>query len=119
MVTTPIDKFCNYYRKKEEFLRELNSIQNVEERRRRLLEELNCFMVNYNVTKASLAEYELFSGHRHAGLYALYLFQKTTGIDFNICEHFKMWYNRHGEQQRCEKIGRVRCLGDTRNCELK
>ena len=79
---------------------------------------LNNILMNMNVTKCSLSDLE--SENPHASLYLTFLLQSEDGIYFDLCEHFKMWYNRNGEQKRCRfNTGpiQVACYASLDRCE--
>jgi len=118
MVVTPMDKFLKFYKRDNNFLTRLKSIESVIERRKMIALEFERFLINYNITKSTISEYEIYSGQKYTLIYLFYQFQKECGVDLGICPYFKMWYNRLGDQQRCEKHHvKVKCLGKLENCE--
>jgi len=81
---------------------------------------LNLILGQLNITKCTIMDLEM--QQTGASTYLIYLLQTDGSIDFDICPHFKMWYNRRGKQTRCRfNTGpiQVRCYGQVPNCENK
>jgi len=76
-----------------------------------------------NVTKCSIKDVEMESPG--SALYLTYLLQKDKGINFGICEFFKMWNKESGWQYGCKMDqGRgsriqVNCHARVHRCERK
>ena len=84
---------------------------------------LNDILVDMNVTKNTICGVEM--EHPGSILYLQYLLQLNHGINFGICEFFKVWKNREGWQYRCRldkgknRRIQVRCQGSLSRCEKK
>ncbi len=120
MARTVIDDFFKYMKKNEEFMKILKSKKSVEERKKFLYDELEKFLKSYNLSKSGVGEF-VFQ-NMNVFLYTQYLFQNKENVNFGICEYFKMWYNKRGEQRRCKlKKGyhQINCFGDLKKCEMK
>ena len=119
MVRTVVDDFFNFKRKDKEFLERLRKLQDISKRREVLYEELNNFLKLYNVSKSEISEFS--ARGLNLFLYSQYLFQKEEKIDFGLCENFKMWYNKEGEQMRCKskkEYHQINCFGKKDKCEI-
>ena len=94
MVQSPID-YIHKEIKFRGFIEKLKSGKSVKEKVR----ILNDAVISMNITKCELADLE--SNYQNATLYLTFLLQSEDNIDFGVCPHYKMWYNRNGEQNRC------------------
>jgi hypothetical protein len=113
MVVTFIDKVYKEL-KKYGVLDLLKEASDIGER----IKKLNEILINWNVTKCQLFELDFFQDY--GSLYLEFLLQNESGINFGICENFKMWYNRQGVQMRCKNLKnkQVMCFGNKNKCEI-